>query len=453
MSVIPSDLVAYGSANMPEADGVAVGGAVDFSRRVAFYDITPAGTIDFVSSSATDTGVKIQVAGRDSTGVIQTPAAVTLNGTTVVTGSQSFERLLYGVVSGASPTGPLTDPGGSNANTNASMTISSTTVSFASAPAGFPVSGNYYVAVDSGANFEIMLVTAGQGTASLTVTRYASGPNLSGLTHASGVNVKLMPGGDVAAIAHTATISGHTAQTGSANHSGTTPPLMKLQSGDGASVSAGQIIRITSGTGAGQIRMIIATSGYGTDIVAVNRDWNSGATPDNTSVYNVNQGILFETGFASSGTNYGDPNPVTSVVRAFSTSAADVPTGSARYFYEKVFVVNNNTATALTGAQVEIASETPSLPTGALLDIGLTTALNDTNTCNPRQQASSFLPSGVSSFTTQPAFINVPSPGNLPSGTAPNAAGAQGVWMRLTLPAGAAAYKGSADLRTQGTTT
>ena len=66
MSVIPSDLVAYGSANMPEADGVAVGGAVDFSRRVAFYDITPAGTIDFVSSSATDTGVHIQVAGRDS---------------------------------------------------------------------------------------------------------------------------------------------------------------------------------------------------------------------------------------------------------------------------------------------------------------------------------------------------------------------------------------------------
>jgi hypothetical protein len=54
MSVLPSDLVAYGSAYMPEADGTSVGGAVDFSRRVAFYDITPAGTINFVSSSATD---------------------------------------------------------------------------------------------------------------------------------------------------------------------------------------------------------------------------------------------------------------------------------------------------------------------------------------------------------------------------------------------------------------
>ena len=84
MSVLPSDLVAYGSAYMPEADGTTVGGAVDFSRRVAFYDITPAGTINFVSSSATDTHVQIQVAGRDSSGVVQTPAAVTLNGNTPV---------------------------------------------------------------------------------------------------------------------------------------------------------------------------------------------------------------------------------------------------------------------------------------------------------------------------------------------------------------------------------
>ena len=61
--------------------------------------------------------------------------------------------------------------------------------------------------------------------------------------------------------------------------------------------------------------------------------------------------------------------------------------------------------------------------------------------------------SGVGAFTTQPAFVSVPSPGNLPSGPAPNAAGAQGVWLRLTLPAGATAYKGSVDLRTQGMTT
>ncbi|HEV2100539.1 MAG TPA: hypothetical protein VGR45_16670 [Stellaceae bacterium] len=364
MSVTPNNIVAYGSANMPEADGVAVGGAVDFTKRVAFYDITPAGTVDVVSSSASDTATKMQVQGRDSTGVIQTPATVTLNGTTPVTGSQSFERLLCAVITGTiTGSFPLTNPG---------------------------------------------------GTAAV---------------------------GDVAVYSHTPAISGHTAQTGSANTSGTTPPLLKLQAGDGASVSAGQIIRITSGTGANQLRQIIATSGYGTDVVAVSRDW--GTIPDATSVYSILQGMLFEI----------LPNPVTAITRCFSTAAADMPSGSARYFFEKVFVVNNNLATALTAAQIEIASETPTLPSGALLDIGLCAALNDANTCNPRQQTSSFLPTGVSSFASQPAFVNVPSPGNLPPGAAPNATGAQGVWMRLTLPAGTTAYKGSADLRTQGTTT
>lgn len=450
MSVIPSDLVAYGSANMPEFDGVAVGGAVDFSRRVAFYDITLAGTINFVSSSSSDTGVKVQIAGRDSTGVIQTPAAVLLNGTTPVSGSQSFERLLYGVVSGASPNGPLANPGGTNTTVSASMTSSATSMTVAS-DIGFPNSGNYYIAVDTGSNFEIMEVTGGQGTTAWTVTRGASGPALAGIAHSSGVAVYLMPVGDVAAIANTATISSHTTQTGSANHTGTTPPLMHMQSGDGSTASAGMIICTTSGTGPNQIRMIVATVGYGADVVAINRDWST--VPDNTTVYSVYQGILFETGFASSGLSYGDPNPVTSVLRCFSTAAADVPTGSARYFFEKVFVVNNNTTTALTGAQIEIAGETPNLPSGVLLDLGLCTTLNDANTCNPRQQISSFLPTDVSSFTTQPAFINVPSPGSLPAGGAPNSSGAQGCWLRLTLPAGTSAYKGSVDLRTQGATT
>jgi hypothetical protein len=365
MSVTPNNIVAYGSVNMPEVDGVAVGGSVDFTKRVAFYDITPAGTVDVVSSSASDTATKMQVTGRDPTGVIQTPAAVTLTGTTPVTGSQTFERLLSAVITGGA-IGPLSNPGGTAA------------------------------------------------------------------------------AGDVAVYAHTPVISAHTAQTGSANTSGAMPPLFKLQSGDGASVSIGQLIRITSGTGANTIRMIVATSGYGTDVVAVNRDWTvpSGSLPDNTSIYSILDGMLFEI----------SPNAVVAITRCFSTAAADVPGGSTRTFYEKVFVVNNNTATALTGAQIEIASDTPSLPGSAALDIGLCTALNDTNTANPRQQISSFLPTGVSSFTTQPAFISVPG-GSLPSGAAPNTAGAQGVWLRLTLPAGSAAYKGAADLRTQGTTT
>jgi hypothetical protein len=360
MSVTANNIVVYGSTDMPEADGVTVGGAVDFTKRVAFYDITPSGTVDAVSSSSSDTATMMQVMGRDSSGVIQTPAAMTLNGTTPVTGSQTFERLLAAVITGGAIAG-LTSPG---------------------------------------------------GTAAV---------------------------GDVAVYADTAVISGHTAQAGSSNTSGTTPPLFKLQSGDGASVSPGMIIRITSGTGANTLRMIIATSGYGTDTVAVSRDWTtpSGSIPDATSIYSILQGMLFEV----------SPNPVTAITRCFATAAADVPSGSQRAFYEKVFVVNNNTTTALTGAQIEIASETPALPAGALLDLSLCTALGDTSTTTNRQTAPA---AGAGPFVTQPSLVNVPAPGNLPAGG--TAADAQGVWLRLTLPAGTAAYKGSADLRAQGTT-
>lgn len=374
MSVTADDIVAYGSVNMPGADGLTLGGPVDFTKRIAFYDINPVGTVDMVSSSSSDTATKVQLTGRDGTGVIQTPVALTLNGTTAINGSQSFERLLAAVISGGA-IGSLSNPG---------------------------------------------------GTAAV---------------------------GDVAVYAHAPVLSGHTAQAGSSNTSGTTPPLFKLQAGDGATVAPGMIIRITSGTGANELRQVIgwASNGtgvpsgaplYGTDTVAVSRDWTvpAGSVPDGTSVYSVLQGMLFEV----------SPNPVTGIIRCFSTAAADIPGGSQRVFYEKIFVVNNNTATALTGARVEIAGEAPTLPSGALLDLALCSTLSDVGATANRQTAPA---SGVGSFVTQPAFVSLPGAGNLPPGTAPNAAGAQGVWLRLTLPAGAAAYKGSADLRVQGTTT
>ena len=368
MSVLPSDIVVYGWANMPETDGAINGGPVDFSRRVAFYDIAPAGNLDVISSSASDTATKITFYGRDATGVIQNQT-LSLNGQTWVSGSQSLERLLYAALSGATANGPTANPGG----------------------------------------------TAAVGDVALAAHSCA------------------LPTGSV-----TTDATVRTAQSGSANHTGTTPALFKLQAGDGAGVSLGQVIWIRSGTGVNQLRQIIVTSGYGTDVVAVSRDWAT--IPDNTTTYKILQGMLFEI----------SPNPVTAVIRMFSTTAADGPTGTQRTYYEKVFVANNNTGTALTGTQIEVASETPSLPGGALLDLALTTALNDTGTAANRQATPS---SGIGSFTSQPAFVSVPGPGNLPSGAAPNASGTQGVWLRLTLPPGTAAYKGWADLRTQGTTT
>lgn len=348
MSVNPSNLYFYGSANMPDADGSTTGGAVSFAKKIAFNDITPSGTMDYVSSSSSDTAATIAVTGRDGTGVIQTETK-TLTGTTVVTGSQSFERLLKGLAGGTTAVG------------------------------------------------------------------------------------------DIAAISHTKVISAHTAQTGAANSTGTTPALIKLQSGDGASVSVGQIIRITNNSPAGaqyQLRQIIDTTSYGTDVVAVNRDW--GTVPSNATTYDVHQGFLFDI----------SPNQITEVRRPFYNAAADVAGGSNRTYYEKVFAVNNNTATALTVAVISKQVD----PSSGTLQFALTNSLNDTGTVANRQTTPS---TGITAFSSgsAPQSINVPSPQNLPSGAAPNSAGAQGVWLSLLLTAGLAAAKTSFDIRAAGQTT
>lgn len=371
-SVTPNQIVCYGSANMPEADSATVGGALDLTKKIAFYDIPVAGALDVVSSSASDTATKIQVLVRDGSGTLQTPVAVTLTGTTVIAstfGGQICERIIAGVITGGAIAG-LANPGGTPAV------------------------------------------------------------------------------GDVAAIAHTRSISAHTAQVGSANTSGTTPPLFKLQSGDGATIAAltnaglGAIIRITGGTGVGQLRSIIAqysAGAYGTDIVAVNRDW--GTIPDATSTYDVAYGMLFEI----------LPNPVTAITRVFATSQADVPGGSSRTFYEKIFCLNTNATIALTAAQLQVLSESPSLPSGALLDLALCKVLNDTATAANRQTLPANGDASSLTFVTQPSAISViASPGSLPNGN--TASVAQGMWLRLTLPAGTTSYKGSAVLRAVGST-
>jgi hypothetical protein len=195
MSVLPSDIAIYGSINMPEADGILCGGAIDFTKRIDFSDISPNGTLSVVSSSSSDIATKITYLVRDPTGVVQTINA-TLTGTTPVNGTQASERLLAAAITNGAIAG-ITNPGGT------------------------------------------------------------------------------APIGDIALYATTAIVSNHTTQSGSANPTGATPALMHLQVGDGAVVSVGQIIRITSGTGINQMRKIIAVTGYGTDMVAVSRAWTS----------------------------------------------------------------------------------------------------------------------------------------------------------------------------------
>jgi hypothetical protein len=375
MSVTPNQIVAYGCAQMPEADSVTVGGAVDFTKRVMFADLPYVGlngsantdTIDIVSGTSGDTGVKIQISGRDGAGVIQTPAVAQLNGTAVVSYSvQLFQRLEYAVITGGS-IGGLSNPGGTAATS------------------------------------------------------------------------------DVAAMSHKRIVSGHTSSGSSANTSGVTPPLFGLQAGDGTAVGAavynglGVIIRITGGPGAGQLRMVSVgyngTASYGTDIVAINRDW--GVLPTGSSTYDLAYGMLFDI----------LPNPVVAITRLFVNSSADIPGGATRTYYDKFFLVNTNGTTSLVNAQVEFLSESPALPIGAALDLALGSALNDNTTIANRQTA----PANTGGFIVQPSLITVPGGGTIPFGNA--ASGAVACWARLTLNPGTATYQGAVDARAIGNTT
>lgn len=346
-SVVESDVRVYGAASMPDVDGATVGGAVSFAKEIFFSDLLANGTVNYVSESASDTAVVLTVSGRDATGVIVTEAK-TLTGTTVVAGSQTFERLLK------------------------------------------------------------VLAT---GTAAVL---------------------------NVAVISNTKVLTGRTAQSGSAAV-GSVGAYLQLQSGDGASVAIGQIIRIANNSPAGvnfQLRRIVRISG---DFAYVDEAWST--VPTSATTYDVHIGMKLRKA----------PNQVTEVRRAFYNAASDVPGGSSRDFYEKVFVVNDNTATALT--VVTIAKQVD--PSSGTLQVAVCKALNDTQTAANRQTLPTNGDASALTFTagSAPQSQNVPSPQNLPSGAAPNAAGAEGVWLKLTLAAGLAAAKTSFDLRAQGQST
>lgn len=91
MAVQSSDLVSYLSANRPEDDTSTSGGAIDAAARELDKQLTSADTIDAVSDG-TDSR-DLTIVGRDASGsVVQ--ETITLNGTTTVSGSQTFERIL-----------------------------------------------------------------------------------------------------------------------------------------------------------------------------------------------------------------------------------------------------------------------------------------------------------------------------------------------------------------------
>lgn len=314
MPIIPSDIILYGSAVMPDDDvPTDIGGAEDNTRRVTFADIAPAGGIEIVSSSASDTTQTVTPIFLDTAGVQQTEVQTLTGLTPVVFSAIDVDVLLKAIKS-------------------------ATTV------------------------------------------------------------------GDVALMAATAERTG-TAQAGGTND-------ITLDAGASAvnGFYVGMIIRLTGGTGVDQLRMIIAYDGT-TKIATVSRAW--GVTPDATSVFRIAQGMFFDL----------SPNEVFEVRRPFFGASADPPGGSQKQYYEKVFFSNEHPTITLTAAEIAELSDTP-----GVMDFGLEATLDDTNGNgggNNRQVA----PSGITfASTTEPVA-------NSQNHTA---LAAQGLWLRITLAAGAA---------------
>ena len=183
----------------------------------------------------------------------------------------------------------------------------------------------------------------------------------------------------------------------------------------------GMVLRITVGTGIGQIRSIIDYIGA-TKRAYVSRDWAT--PPDGTSNFRVSQGIVFDKA----------PNEIITTRRVFFGVAADVAGGSARNFYNKIFIRNNHGSLTLTGAQL---AETD--PSGKLT-FGLAGTLNDTATTTNRITA----PGGI---TFNSSIKNVANSQNHTS------AASQGVWLNLTLAAGDAAQDTTYTLTETGQST
>lgn len=107
MPIVATDIVVYGSASMPDDDTATdIGGAIDTAVRVVFTDIDSAGAIEIVSDNAGDTTQTVTVTGRNAVGEIISDVQ-TLTGTTPVSMTGSFERILKAVKS-ATTTGTVT---------------------------------------------------------------------------------------------------------------------------------------------------------------------------------------------------------------------------------------------------------------------------------------------------------------------------------------------------------
>jgi hypothetical protein len=128
---------------------------------------------------------------------------------------------------------------------------------------------------------------------------------------------------------------------------------------------------------------------------------------------------------------------VLSVRRPFYNVSSDVTDGESRDFYEKLFIKNTNTVNSLLNATIAESGD----PTG-YITFDLEDAVNDNNSVASRLNTAPTNMLGT--FTS--ATKNVPGT-DLPAGSG------IGIWLKMTLPAGAVAGKSTYTIGAAGSTT
>lgn len=118
MSVAASDLKVYGAANQPMADTGTVGGAIDETRFHGITQFASAATPQIVSDNAGDT-MNVTIEGRNAGGSVISETNA-LNGTTAVTFSNTFERILK-VTIASTASGTVTVKEGAGGTTRITM--------------------------------------------------------------------------------------------------------------------------------------------------------------------------------------------------------------------------------------------------------------------------------------------------------------------------------------------
>ena len=90
MTILSSDLVFYGSANMPDNDSSTAGGAIATTIKPYFTQMAASDTLGCRSSSGSDTSVTIRITGRLASGSIDYEDFA-LNGTNRIAGAKTFD--------------------------------------------------------------------------------------------------------------------------------------------------------------------------------------------------------------------------------------------------------------------------------------------------------------------------------------------------------------------------